>query len=103
MGTLALPAVLSRLSFFAGVIILILAGFLGYWSLYILVKTTDKLKSESYSESVVKSFGPYFSKVLDVTIILYLFGTMIGYVIVSIYNYLTFSGAFTRIKCMGAV
>ena len=96
MGTLALPVVLSKVSFVMGMFLIFFSAMIGYYSLNILVKTTILMKCDTYSESVKKTFGPGISKILDVTIIIYQFGTLIAYVIVSKFIYLIFSNEVNR-------
>ncbi len=83
MGTLAIPKVLSQISFVLGLTLIFVGGAVGYWSLNILALASEKIGSNSYSEAVRQTFGTCASIILDLTIILYIFGNLIGYFIVS--------------------
>ena len=82
-GCLALPLQLKNMSIFMALFMLFFSALSAYWSLSIMILSSVKYKSQDYSNLVFKVFGKCFSKFLDITIIVYIFGILISYQVLS--------------------
>jgi hypothetical protein len=83
-GCLALPLQFKNMSLLFALIVLIFSGLAAYWSLSIMILSSIKFKSYDYSKLVFHVFGKCFSMVLDITILIYIFGILISYQVISI-------------------
>ena len=82
-GCLAIPSQLQYMSLVGGVIIILLSGISAYWSLNIMILSSKKYKTSDYSKLVFHVFGKLFSALLDYTILIYIFGILISYQVIS--------------------
>lgn len=82
-GCLALPLQFKNMSLFFAMLVLIFSGMSAYWSLSIMILSSIKYKSFDYSKLVFHVFGKCFSMVLDITILIYIFGILISYQVIS--------------------
>jgi amino acid permease len=85
-GCLALPQKFGQMSMLVAIIDIIIAGIAAYWTLNILIQSADKYKIHNYSILAEKLHGKWLSLLLDITILVYIFGIMVLYqVICNIY------------------
>jgi hypothetical protein len=85
-GCLAIPSQLQYMSLVGGVMIIILSGISAYWSLNIMILSSNKYKTADYSKLVFHVFGKFSSAFLDYTILIYIFGILISYQVLSKFN-----------------
>ena len=75
---------LSMVNGFIPIIVLILMGGLGcWWSLYMLVQRARHHKLRNYTEITDKAGGPILTKILEISILFYMFATCLACNIVS--------------------
>lgn len=84
-GCLSLPLRFSQLSFVAAIIMLILGALIVYWSLTIMIEASRKSDSDSkdYSRLVKNTLGNGMALMLDIVILVYIFGILISYQVMS--------------------
>jgi hypothetical protein len=82
-GCLALPLQFKNMSLFLALIVVVLSGLAAYWSLSIMIISSIKHKSHDYSKLVFHVYGKCFSMILDITILIYIFGVLISYQVIS--------------------
>ena len=83
MGCLTLPFQFQTLSFSLSVIIMTLAALASYWSLNIMILSGQKHNKTNYSKLVRLVFGHKFATLFDYIMILYIFGILIAYQVLS--------------------
>jgi len=83
-GLLALPQKFGQMSIVVSIIDIILAGIAAYWTLNIMILASEKYKIYNYSELVNHLYGKGLSLVLDITILVYIFGVLILYQVIGI-------------------
>lgn len=81
-GCLALPQKFHAMTLIGSPIIIILAGIVNCWSLYILSTMAHKYDTKSYSELACKTQGKKLSKLLGGAIIVFIFGLIIIYQVI---------------------
>ena len=84
-GCLALPLQFKNMSLLGALIIVVFSGLSAYWSLTIMISSSVKYKTTDYSKLVFYVFGRSLSMILDITILIYIFGILISYQVISIY------------------
>ncbi len=82
-GCLALPQKFGQMSFVVSLITIIFAALSAYWSLKIMIIVSKKIKCNEYSKCVSFSFGKKAANFLDVVTIIYIFGILISYQVIS--------------------
>lgn len=82
-GCLALPQVLYRLGFVQGCITIIIMAFLSYIALFSLAAMSQKYNIYEYSSLMEKIHGRAISLLGDVFILLYIFMSLISYLVIS--------------------
>jgi len=82
-GCLALPQKFGQMSFFGALIMVAFAACSAYWSLKIMIITSKKIKCDEYSKCVSYSFGKKAANFLDIVTIVYIFGILISYQVIS--------------------
>lgn len=82
-GCLSLPQRFGQLSIVFTIILIFLAGFAAYWTLNLLIFCSLKTGEMTYSKLIKKVLSKGWSIFLDVTLIIYIFGVLIIYQIVS--------------------
>jgi hypothetical protein len=82
-GCLALPVRFSQMSFLGAIIMVLIGSFAAYWSLTIMIEASIKTKSFDYSRLVKQSVGPHLALFLDIVILIYIFGILISYQVIS--------------------
>jgi hypothetical protein len=83
-GCLTLPQVFDRMSMLLAIIIIISGGIAAYWCLTILIIAGRRANVYDYSRLVKECFGTGLGKALDIVIMLFIFGIMIAYQVISI-------------------
>lgn len=89
-GAFALPMGADQMSLTMALIMLIVGACVTYWTLYIMILSSRKIGTADYSEVVKNYYSPLVSKILDMSIILYIFLTLISYMVISKNNLLIF-------------
>lgn len=82
-GCLSLPQRFGQLSVLLCSILVVLAGFAAYWTLDLLIYASLKSGETTYSKVIAKICGPRWAKFLDITMIIYIYGVLIIYQIIS--------------------
>lgn len=82
-GCLALPQVLDQLSLVIGALLIVLGAVVAYWSMVIMIESSRKTGSTDYSEAVMGSLGPKPALFLDIVVLLYIFGILVSYQVLS--------------------
>lgn len=82
-GSLALPKVLEQLSLTIGALLIVIGSIIAYWSLITVIEASRKTGSTNYSSAVMDSLGPKPALFLDMAVLLYIFGVLISYQVLS--------------------
>ena len=82
-GCLTMPLQFNQMSIFGGMMVMIFASLATIWSLNILILSSLKFDVYDFSKVVKKIFGSKAALILDLTILIYIFGIMISYQVVS--------------------
>lgn len=85
---LALPQKFEEMSALVGIIDIILAGMACYWTLNLLIIASHKVKIYEYSALIKKVFNRPMAMFLDITVLIYIFGIMILYQVISNINFI---------------
>lgn len=87
-GCLALPYRFSQMSFLNAIIMLILGAIIAYWSLTIMIEASIKSNTgaNDYSRLVKVTLGTSMALVLDIFILIYIFGILTSYQVMSNFN-----------------
>ncbi len=87
-GCLALPKSFINMSLIAAVVVLLLGSAAAYWSLILMIEASRKSQITEYSRLVKESLGKGLALFLDIMILIYIFGILISYQVISnkIYN-----------------
>jgi hypothetical protein len=90
-GCLALPKNFGTMSFTCALLVLLLGSAAAYWSLTIMIEASRKTKVTEYSRLVKESLGKKMALFLDIMILIYIFGILISYQVISksTYNNIT--------------
>jgi hypothetical protein len=83
-GCLNLPQKFGRMSVLMGLIDVLFAGLAAYLTLNLMIISSHKSKIYDYSRLVRNLYGRWLSWVLDITMLIYIFGIMILYQVISI-------------------
>jgi amino acid permease len=82
-GILALPQAFSMSGLLVGVIFTFFVGILSAISSTMLVEVSDKLGDiRSYKDLANRTFGTFGGFIIDICLVLFLFGTMTGYIVI---------------------
>lgn len=81
-GCLALPSAFTHLSLAWGLVFLTIGALVAYWSLSCMIASAENATELDYSRLVRKSLGPFPSMILDLIIVIYIFGILIFYQVV---------------------
>lgn len=87
VGVLALPEQFGKLSILFGAIATIIAGFLTYWSLNLIISAGHKKGINEYGKVVEEFCGSGWALFLNITITVHLTGVIIVYEIISKQTY----------------
>jgi hypothetical protein len=82
-GCLALPQKFGQMSFVGALVTILFAALSAFWSLRIMIITSKKIKCDEYSKCVSFSFGKKAANFLDMVTIVYIFGILISYQVIS--------------------
>ena len=82
-GCLTMPLQFNQMSIFGGMMVMIFASLATIWSLNILILSSLKFDVYDFSKVVKKIVGSKAALILDLTILIYIFGIMISYQVVS--------------------
>lgn len=82
-GCLALPQKFGQMSFLCALLVLVFAACASYWSLKIMIIASKKINCDEYSKCVSQSFGKKASNFLDIVTIIYIFGILVSYQVIS--------------------
>jgi amino acid permease len=82
-GCLAMPQTFAQMSIVVALVDIILAGMAAYWTLNIMIMSSEKYKIYNYSKLVNTLFGKGMSLFLDITMLIYIFGVMILYQVIA--------------------
>lgn len=85
-GCLALPQKFGQMSFSCALLTIILAAAAAFWSLKIMIVASKKIGCDEYSKCVSLTFGKKAANFLDLVTMLYIFGILISYQVISIKN-----------------
>ena len=88
-GCLTLPFRFGQMSVVGALVMLILGSMAAYWSLVIMIEASRKTNTMDYSRLVKESLGGKLALVLDLIILIYIFGILISYQVISIKLLLT--------------
>jgi amino acid permease len=78
-GCLTLPQILDKQGIIVGILLIVFACFLAYEGIINLSNASESFKTYDYSDLVHKVLGYKWKILFDNTLILYVFGTLIGY------------------------
>lgn len=81
-GILSLPYVLRICGYVQGILILALGAFSAYWSMHIIVDLAITHSLPNYSEIAYKAGGHQLCKLLEIFIILLMFGSCVSFQII---------------------
>jgi amino acid permease len=81
-GCLALPKKFGQMSIVVALIDIFLAGLAAYWTLSIMIISSEKHQIYNYSKLVKTLYGRWLSLLLDFTMLIYIFGVMILYQVI---------------------
>ena len=82
-GCLTIPLQFKQMSLLLGMIVLILTSLATIWSLNIMIHSSLKYDVYDYSKVVLTVLGKTPAFVLDVIILIYIFGILISYQVIS--------------------
>jgi hypothetical protein len=74
VGTMSIPYAFAQCSLLPGIVIVAVSAFLSWWSLGMLVQASASMKSLNYMEICQKSIGNWLGYVLELFVVLCLFG-----------------------------
>jgi hypothetical protein len=77
-GMLALPLVLKNCGIILGMLLILFGGFLALFSMALLVEASQKTGLKTYSALTTGTFGPRVGRFIEVTLVVYCFGAVIG-------------------------
>ncbi len=78
-GVLSLPYMFTLVGWGMGYVLLIVGAVSGIWSNLILARLSDQLKIKNYEAIAEKAGGNCLKKTLQWMVLLYVFGTCVGY------------------------
>jgi len=78
-GCLSLPQRVGQMSVLACCIFILIGGISAYWTLKLLIIASIRCKETTYSKVISKLCGSIWAKVLDYSILVYIFGVLIIY------------------------
>ena len=81
-GVLTLPGVFKQIGWVNGCILLALGAFGCWWSLYMLIQRSRHHNLFNYSQVARKAGGKTLEKVLQISILLYMYATCLACTIV---------------------
>ncbi len=82
-GCLALPKNFGNMSFVGALLTLCFGSAVAYWSLVIMIEASRKTNVKEYSRLVKESLGNRLALFLDIMILIYIFGILISYQVIS--------------------
>jgi amino acid permease len=82
-GLLALPKKFKYMSISVAAIDIVLAGCAAYWTLTLMIITSKKYQIYEYSKLAERLYGKWLSVLVDITLLIYVFGIMILYQVLS--------------------
>jgi hypothetical protein len=88
-GCLALPCKFGQMSFVVALVMLVIGSICAYWSLVIMIEASRKTNTMDYSRLAKESLGPKMALLLDIIILIYIFGILISYQVISKYSFLS--------------
>ena len=100
-GCLSLPGRMANSGIFLHLIIMFITASVAYLSIVTIARTAEKYNTYAFSDLIAKSLGHRWGVLIDFIIIIYIYGTVIGYQILvgefvpSILGSLTLHGNFT--------
>ena len=80
---LALPKKLKYMSITLGLVDIFFAGCAAYWTLNLMIITSKKYNISDYSQLASFLYGKWLSLTLDITLLIYVFGIVILYQVLS--------------------
>lgn len=89
-GCLALPKKIGHMSIVVGITDIILAGLCAYLTLKLLSISATKHQIYDYSKLIKKIIGDKWGNLLDLSILIYIFGILILYNVMSNNNFIIF-------------
>jgi hypothetical protein len=84
-GCLALPKNFGNMSLVGALLTLCFGSAVAYWSLIIMIEASRKTNVKEYSRLVKESLGNRLALFLDIMILIYIFGILISYQVISKY------------------
>jgi len=86
-GSLSLAAKFKEMGFFFSIFLIIFGAFATYWSLKIMIIASKKMKINEFGKCATASYGKYMGWFIDGSILLYIFGVLVSYQVVSKINF----------------
>jgi hypothetical protein len=86
-GCLAIPKAMSQMSLLMGIIDIFLMAACTYWTLNMLTIASEKFQVNHYSKLVKKLYGNKVGFILDFNVLIYIFGVLILYQVISKKSY----------------
>jgi len=80
-GILALPHMYKNTGLVLGTVFLIVAALTALWSMYLLSKCSFRTSCYRYSDAVLQLLGERWNLVLQIVLIIYVFGALVSYLI----------------------
>jgi hypothetical protein len=85
-GCLALPLRFMQMSMACALLVVLLGSAAAYWSLIIMIEASKKTNSTEYSSLVKDTLGNKMAIILDLVILIYIFGILISYQVIGKIN-----------------
>ncbi len=79
---LAMPQKMGQMSVVVTIIDIFISGIVAYWTLNILILSSEKMRIYNYSKLVEKLYGKGMAMFLDSAMLLFIFGIMILYQVI---------------------
>ena len=87
-GVLTFPKVFEENGWVFGFMMILMGAISNYWSLYMLVQRARHHNLYSYNEIAEKAGGPLLMRILQVSILIYIFANCLACTIVSKINFM---------------
>ncbi len=84
-GCLSLPQKFEQMSLTVALFMILISGAASYWSLTLMIKASNALKTYDYSKLVKQVMGSSFALFLDIIILVYIIGVLISFQCISKY------------------
>ena len=82
-GSLSLPSMVDNMGLVLALVMLTLSALAAYWTLTLMIKASLKMGVYNYSELLKKTLGKWASVMFDITILIYVFGVILSFEVIS--------------------